>query len=262
MLALAHAAESLTAPESPLFLDLATRIEPLDLVREADSAGWPTREGNFIQVVKTVVAVTDAKGVNVWKDLPTAREPVRLCFKALALFERLPKVPAAEAKDLVAECRASCIAAASADPSCAKLLNAIKSLLESKKPCKWCEGAHERRCMNGCNEKGEKLLRCTRCNGLGYSYIRGRRIDCPQTPPKGKEWENGHTCMWPCPKCEGKALVECKDCKEPWSGKVLMEGLRFDPCDVCDASGWLVPSMKLACYECYATGKRIGGLKR
>jgi hypothetical protein len=255
MIAAAHVSEALKQADSPLKLELLTKGKSLDFVA-TDKDQWITKEGESIEAVK---ADKEGKIIDLWKAAPKVREPIRDAYKAFSMFESLTKCNASNAKELLAECKSACGAG---EPSATKALSAIKGILDAKKLCKWCEGTHNRRCMNGCDEQGQKVATCNKCSGLGYMMIRGYKIDCQQGPPPGKKWEKGHTCKWPCPKCEGKSTVTCKDCPGPWTGAGLLEGVTTVACECCRGSGWLIDDVKLPCYLCFGTGKKYLGLIR
>jgi hypothetical protein len=256
MIAAAHASEALKTADSPLKLELLTKGKPLDFTSD-DKDRWITKEGESIELTRAALEAKDARPIDVWKGAAKVREPIRDVYKAFSLFEALSKCDAAVAKELWNECKSAC---AVSEPSASKVLGALKSLLESKKLCKWCEGTHNRRCMNGCDDQGQKVATCNKCQGLGYMMIRGYKIDCQQGPPPGKKWEKGHTCKWPCPKCEGKSTVTCKDCPGPWTGASLMEGIKPEACDVCQGGGWMLDEIRFPCASCFATGKKYVGL--
>lgn len=256
-LALAHISEALIDPESPLFYELPGKAEALDLVKEGGRESWPTREGNLIELTKMA------------KDIPTIKDPLRLGYRAIYLFEHIEK-PA----DL-APCRTAVQNASPVDPD---LMNALKARLEAAKPCKWCGGAGRRKCDNSCAD-GKKQLTCSRCNGLGYLMTRGGTQPCPEQPPReltqpkkregesdrdfrkrldeerrrGRQNIEKHSWLVDCPKCQGTTKIDCKDCKEPWS----MKRPEVSPCDGCRSSGWLIDRVKLPCPDCYGIGHRL-----
>jgi hypothetical protein len=243
LLALVHVRESIQAPESPLHLELLTKGKTLDLAQD-EKERWITREGESIAACKTPESFKTAAKV---------RDPIRDVFKALSLFEH---IGANEAKEWIVECKNAC---AAPEPSAAKILGGIKSILDSKKICHACDGTHQKACPMKC-EDGMRVSACNRCGGLGYGVFRGRKLDCLAEPPPGKSWEKGsHKVKDPCHKCGAKGKVDCHLCPSAWSGAALKEGIKTDPCDCCEGKGWLLPDMKLPCYLCFATGKRYSG---
>jgi hypothetical protein len=252
-LALAHVAEALSDPDSPLVYELPAIAESVDLVKEGGRESWPTREGNLIELT------------HMAKDISTIKDPLRHAYRAIYLFERIAK-PAD-----VAACKAAC---QNIDPD---LAAALKARLDAAKPCKWCSGTHSRKCDGACSD-GKKQLTCSRCNGLGYMMTRGGTQPCPEQPPKEltqpkrREGESEkdfrkriedarrrpaknekHTWLVDCPKCQGTEKIECKDCKEPWS----MKKIESAPCESCRSSGWLIERVKLPCPDCYGIGHRL-----
>jgi hypothetical protein len=54
--------------------------------------------------------------------------------------------------------------------------------------------------------------------------------------------------------------MPCKDCKAPWSGAALRQGIKSGPCETCAGSGWLIENVRLACLDCFGLGVRYSGL--
>ncbi len=243
MLALAHARITLASPDSPLHLELLSKGRTLDIVQDEKEC-WSTREGESIAACKTP---------EDFKNAPKVRETIRDVYRLIVVFEALCKSGPEDAKELLSECKGACGAA---EPAAAKLVAGIKSALEGKKICHACGGTHRKKCSGKCDDNGMLTAACARCQGHGFGMFSGRKLECLAQPPAGKRWENGHTYKVPCAKCGAKGYEECRFCPAAWSGAALKDGLKSDPCDGCQGSGWLIADMKLPCFQCFASGKR------
>jgi hypothetical protein len=247
MLALVHLSIAIKDPASPLKMELGTRCK----VFELNDAGI-TLEG------ESILAFKDAKTPEPWKKAPKVRDPVRDVYRAIVVFDGIAHAGAKIAGDLINDARAFF---ATPDPAAAKLLAAMKTSLETHRPCKACEGLHDKRCTAGCDEKGKKEFVCQQCGGDGFIGEGRRRMPCRANPPEGGKWEKGkHKCLIDCAACKGKGVVACKACSAPWNGEALLEGSKVDACGLCSGSGWLIEDVRLPCYRCFGTGKHYSGL--